>query len=564
MLRNRVTIAVSIAGFALLTLAVASGARADDCSIDSTNLDRGQRKPFFICSQTITPDYALTGGLAEAGITVYYDQYLKRCAMDDNRHGIFFWLDAGSFAESALLEINNAQGEALCEPVRIIVPDRVRAGAATLTPSATTNSPIYRLEIEAGAGQDLSESCAAGIRFPAWQDESNGGPSRWPTLTVLSAADRVNVPRDLRGQNAPLECSSNSIRALVRVAGQQREPAKIVIPAVKLATGETTEGIAYVTLPEPAWVHSMADADAKFIDVDGIRTRYWDKGPADGPGNDQAPALLLIHGGQLTGTGGSSSALTWLRNFDGLSRQFHVYAIDRLGQGLTGNPKSRADYEHYYERVVDHVWGFIEAVGIDRVGLVGHSQGGWPVTRVALDHPDRVSCLVNVDSVLTPNGEQNVNLHTARFYLHTIQFHPPEGQTIESMRRTAEFQSSTLNNITDISLQRAYALTGLALHEEAARIMSEIQLNPSHPAAQALFEQARVDIAAGMLKVPSLVIWGFNDPSSPYAGGLALFELINTATPISELHVFNRSGHQSHIEHPAQFNAVVADFCGRF
>ena len=51
--------------------------------------------------------------------------------------------------------------------------------------------------------------------------------------------------------------------------GQQREPAKIVIPAVKLATGETTEGIAYVTLPEPAWAHSMADADAKFIDVDG-------------------------------------------------------------------------------------------------------------------------------------------------------------------------------------------------------------------------------------------------------------------------------------------------------
>ena len=78
MLRHRVTIAVSIAGFVLLTLAVASGARAADCSIDSTNLDRGQRKPFFICSQAITSDYALTGGLAEAGITGHYDQYLKK------------------------------------------------------------------------------------------------------------------------------------------------------------------------------------------------------------------------------------------------------------------------------------------------------------------------------------------------------------------------------------------------------------------------------------------------------------------------------------------------------
>ena len=379
---------------------------------------------------------------------------------------------------------------------------------------------------------------------------------------MLSAADLADVPRDLRVQDAPLQCTRKSIRALVRVAGQQREPAKIVIPTVKLATGETTEGIAYVTLPEPAWAYSMPDADAKFIDVDGIRTRYWDKGPDNGSGNDKVPALLLIHGGQPTGKGGG--ALTWLRNFDGLSRQFHVYAIDRLGQGLTGNPKTQADYDHYYERVVDHVWGFVNAVGIDRVGLVGHSQGGWPVTRVALDHPDRVSCVVNVDSVLTPGGEQNLNLHTARFYLHTIQFQPPEGETVESMRRTAEFQSSTLNNITDVSLDRAYALTRLAKLEEAAAIMSRMQMNPAHPAAQALFEQARVDIAAGMLKVPSLVIWGFDDPSSPYPGGLALFELINAATPISQLHVFNKSGHQPYIEYPEQFNEVVAGFCGQF
>ena len=553
MLCYRVTQSAYIARFALLSLVVVSWAWAADCSIDSTDLDRGQRKPFFICGQTITADYALTG-LVEADIRIDYDQYLKRCAMDDSRHGIFFWLEAGSDARSAMLEVTNAQGEALCESVRMTVADRAPAGAATLTASSESDSPIHRLEIEAAAGQDFSEACKAGISFPAWQGASSGGPSRWPTLTVLPTADMADVPRDFRRQKAPLSCSKKSILALVRVAGQQREPAKIVIPAVGLASGDTTEGIAYVTLPEPAWAGAMADEDAKFIDVNGIRTRYWDQGTG--------PALLLIHGGQPTGKGGG--ALTWLRNFEGLSRQFHVYAIDRLGQGGTGNPQSRADYEHYYERVVDHVWGFVDAAGIDRVGLVGHSQGGWPVARLALDHPDRVSCLVNVDSVLAPGGEQNLNLHTARYYLHTIQFHPPEGETLESMRRTSEFQSHTLNNMTDVSVQRAYALAQLPKLEEAASILSAMQMNPRHPAAQALFEQARQDIAAGMLKVPSLVIWGYNDPSSPYPGGLALFKLINAATPTSELHVFNRSGHQSHIEHPERFNRVVAGFCGRF
>ena len=296
-----------------------------------------------------------------------------------------------------------------------------------------------------------------------------------------------------------------------------------------------------------------------------IRTRYWEKGPGDGPGNDKAPALLLLHGGQPTGKGGGASALTWLRNFDGLSRQFHVYAIDRLGQGLTGNPKTQADYEHYYERVVDHAWGFVEAAGIDRVALVGHSQGGWPVTRMALDHPDRVSCVVNVDSVLAPGGEQNLNLHTARFYLHTIQFQPPEGR---NRGKHAAYGRIPVHYAEQhCRYQRAARLCADAAWRNSKKPRPSCprsRLNPRHPAAQALFEQAREDIAAGMLKVPSLVIWGFDDPSSPYPGGLALFELINATTPISELHAFNRSGHQSHIEYPEQFNQVVAGFCGRF
>ena len=91
-----------------------------------------------------------------------------------------------------------------------------------------------------------------------------------------------------------------------------------------------------------------------------------------------------------------------------------------------------------------------------------------------------------------------------------------------------------------------------------------MQMNPRHPDAQALFEQARQDIVAGMLQVPSLVIWGYNDPSSPLSGGFLLFDVINTATPISEMHVFNSSGHSSHVEHPEKFSSVVATFCERY
>lgn len=526
---------------------IASNTQAAECTIDSPTLNRGQHKLFYICSRDITADYSLDG-LAPDNIAITYDQYLRRCSSDDNRHGVFLWLKAAADAQSTTLNVINNGGDALCDPIAIDVPDRVVVNDVVLKASKRSASAIHLLEIRAGANQDLSSACKAGIRFPEWGQEQ----SRWPILKLLTPSEMDDVPRDLGNHKRPLSCSNHLIRALVKVEGQQREATPIIISNVEYKSGGQQEGITYVTLPEPAWANAMADEDAKFIDVDGIRTRYWDKG--------KGPALLLLHGGQPTGKAGG--ALTWVRNFDGLAEKFHVYAIDRIGQGLTDNLKKEDDYNRYYDHVIDHVWGFINAAGIKRVGLVGHSQGGWPVSRLALDHPDRVSCVVNVDGVLAPGGPEA--LHTARYYMHTTQFHPPNGETVQSIHRTREFQSHTLNNLTVAGARRGFALAQLPKLDEATVIMERLQMSPRHPHAQSLFDQARLDIAAGMLKVPSLVIWGYNDPSSPFSGGLALFELINAVTPVSEMHVFANSGHASHVEYPERFNHVVADFCGRY
>ena len=66
---------------------------------------------------------------------------------------------------------------------------------------------------------------------------------------------------------------------------------------------------------------------AKFIDVKGIRTRYYELGSGE--------PMLLIHGATFSGQG---SANTWTLNLAGLSQNFHVFAPDRLGNGMTDNP----------------------------------------------------------------------------------------------------------------------------------------------------------------------------------------------------------------------------------
>ena len=85
--------------------------------------------------------------------------------------------------------------------------------------------------------------------------------------------------------------------------------------------------------------------DEKFIDVSGIRTRYFEKGEGD--------PLVLFHGGEFGYKASSDCADDWDLNFDGLSKWFHVYAVDKLGQGYWGR-MAIVDTKPFKLRVILH------------------------------------------------------------------------------------------------------------------------------------------------------------------------------------------------------------------
>ena len=77
--------------------------------------------------------------------------------------------------------------------------------------------------------------------------------------------------------------------------------------------------------------------DPQFVDVGGIRTRYFDKGSGE--------VLLLVHGSHMGTPDACESALDWELNFESLAERYRVIAMDKLGQGYTGNPQTDADYK---------------------------------------------------------------------------------------------------------------------------------------------------------------------------------------------------------------------------
>jgi pimeloyl-ACP methyl ester carboxylesterase len=67
----------------------------------------------------------------------------------------------------------------------------------------------------------------------------------------------------------------------------------------------------------------------------------------------------------------------------------------------------------------------------------------------------------------------------------------------------------------------------------------------------------------GRLTIPTLLIWGRNDPTAVLERGLALYKLLAASAKRAEMHVFNEAGHYTYREHPSEFVSVVTDFVRR-
>jgi 2-hydroxy-6-oxonona-2,4-dienedioate hydrolase len=285
----------------------------------------------------------------------------------------------------------------------------------------------------------------------------------------------------------------------------------------------------------------------KFIDVDGIRTRYFEKGTG--------PAVVLFHGGHFGSHDAADCADDWSLNFDGLAEWFHVYAVDKIGQGFTDNPKRDEDYT--MAAVVQHAYAFLKTLGLRKVHPVGHSRGAYLVARLALEHPELFdSCILVDTNTLAPGISKN----------ETVMANPPQPRlSRESQRWVLQKYSYGFEHITEEWMDVMMRVAALPKYQEAVRKMEDVGLRTTrflpHLARQK-------DETLGIIRdrgfgMPVLLAWAYNDPTATIDQGHALFDLIARSTPDSRMYIFNRSGHFSYREHPAEFNDMLRGFIQR-
>ena len=284
----------------------------------------------------------------------------------------------------------------------------------------------------------------------------------------------------------------------------------------------------------------------RWIDVDGILTRYFELGPASGT------PLVFLHGGGCGAPTGGSSARIWELNFVPLSSRRNVISIDRLGQGYTGLPKSDAEYTMHAS--VQHTAAFLRAIDRAPYHLIGHSRGGYVVCRLALEYPDLVqSCVIVASGTLLPGIEAN------RIWMA----HPPLPKgTRESQRWIYERYSYNPRIVTEAWLDEAEAAGKTSNARIAVRKMVEEGLERSLFSPELGRQRAETQqwVLDRGLQCPTLTIWGYNDGSVSLDNGKLLTEMLMRHQPDTEMRVFNRSGHFVYREHPEAFNGMLIDF----
>ena len=121
---------------------------------------------------------------------------------------------------------------------------------------------------------------------------------------------------------------------------------------------------------------------AHFLSINGLRLQCYEWG------NPAAPPVVLLHGG-------SAHSRWWDLFANAIADAYHVVALDLRGHGNSEHCDPPA---YRIEDYAGDVAACIDALGLARVILIGHSLGGLVAAAYAGRAPERLAALVVVDS----------------------------------------------------------------------------------------------------------------------------------------------------------------------
>ena len=265
----------------------------------------------------------------------------------------------------------------------------------------------------------------------------------------------------------------------------------------------------------------------KSVVAAGLKTNYLEQG--------NGSPIILVHG---SGPGVTAYA-NWRLTIPELAKKFKVFAPDIAGFGYT---ERKPGVEYNLDFWVDHLLGFMDALGIQKAGFIGNSFGGGLTLALAARHPERVDRFVLMGSAGT-----NFQLTPG---LDAVWGYQP---SMEGMRALVKMFAYDQSIITDDLVRSRYeASIRPGFHETYS------QMFPA-PRQAGIRMMTTPDAAIRAIPHQALVVHGRDDKILPLSSSVHLHTLLRH----SDLHVFGECGHWTQIERKDRFAALVLDFFSR-
>jgi len=264
-------------------------------------------------------------------------------------------------------------------------------------------------------------------------------------------------------------------------------------------------------------------AEVGTVQVDGRSIAYATMGEGAGEGAGAgADAIVLVHG-----YGGDKNS--WLFVQEPLSHQHAVHALDLPGHGESSKDVGAGSLEEMARVVL----GFLDARGIERAHLVGHSLGGAVVAAAAAAAPHRVRSL----TLVAPAGFGSA---VDAEYLRGFAAATSRRELKPLLGRLFADESLVTRQLVD-DLLRYKRIDGV---DAALRRLVDTLLDG---------DRQRIDTAAvlGGVPCPTVVVWGREDRILPPTAV--------DATTAADLRLVDGAGHMVHLERPGEVRQAVQD-----
>ena len=239
-----------------------------------------------------------------------------------------------------------------------------------------------------------------------------------------------------------------------------------------------------------------AGPDATWIEVDGVDLHARVAGPPADPG---AVGVVFVHGF-------GSTLVSFASQQDALAGTVRSVAYDRPAFGLTERVTSWDGANPYApEAQVRHVRAAMDAAGLTRAVVVGHSAGGAIALEAALAYPDRVAGLVLIAPAVYRGGGAPA---ASRWLLRTPQL---ERIGPALMRQLGGPRGESL-------LRAAYADPDRLPPEVLAAYRASVGVDAYDAALWELVKASRATDVGEQLdavRVPAQVVTGDADPVVP-------------------------------------------------